>query len=258
MILDEIISHKRIEIESSKRKEPLDELKSMLEDVAEPRDFLTAVKPGDRRKIIAEIKKASPSKGVIREDFDPLEIAKDYQSAGACAISVLTDNRFFQGKLSYLKDIKRIVDIPLLRKDFIIDPYQVYESRIHGADAILLIASCLSVSQMEDLLGLTHDLGMNAIVEIHTREELEKSLSVDSKIIGINNRDLKTFQVDLNVTFRLSPMVSGDRVVVSESGITLANIHTLYDKGIKVFLIGESFMKAPCPADALRSMLGDT
>lgn len=258
MILDEIISHKRIEIESSKRKEPLDELKSMVEDVAEPRDFLTAVKPGDRSKIIAEIKKASPSKGVIREDFDPLEIAKDYQSAGACAISVLTDNRFFQGKLSYLKDIKRIVDIPLLRKDFIIDPYQVYESRIHGADAILLIASCLSVSQMEDLLGLTHELGMNAIVEIHTREELEKSLSVDSKIIGINNRDLKTFQVDLNVTFRLSSMITGDRVIVSESGITPANIHTLYDKGIKVFLIGESFMKASFPADALRSMLGET
>jgi len=258
MILDEIISHKRIEIESSKRKEPLDELKSMTGGVAEPRNFLTAIKPNDRIKIIAEIKKASPSKGVIREDFDPLEIAKDYQSAGASAISVLTDNKFFQGKLSYLRDIKRIVDIPLLRKDFIIDPYQVYQSKVHGADAILLIASCLSVSQMEDLLGLTHALGMSAIVEVHTREELEKSLSVDSKIIGINNRDLKTFQVDLNVTFRFSSMVSGDRVVVSESGITPENIHTLYDKGIKVFLIGESFMKASYPAEALRSMLGDT
>ncbi len=258
MILDEILQNKRIEVERAKRSYPIDFLSSQIEKTHSPKDFLKSIKSDSMVKIIAEIKCASPSKGFLRADFKPIGIAKSYVLGGASAISVLTDKRFFKGDLAHLRDVRGAVSIPLLRKDFIIDQYQVYEARAYGADAVLLIASALNKGTLTELLRLTHSLGMSAVVEVHSEEELEKALLAESRIIGINNRDLKTFNVDLEVSIRLLKSIPEDKVVISESGIgSCEDIKRLRGEGIYTFLIGETFMKASDPGEELKKLLAE-
>jgi len=256
MILDRIIAHKRVEVDKAKGVVPLSVLRSRIAGLPPPLDFFAALRSEGAIKIIAEIKKASPSKGVLREEFDPVDMALQYAEAGASALSILTDEKFFQGSLDYLRGVRGAVRIPLLRKDFIIDSYQVYESRAAGADALLLIASRLDESALRELLLLAHSLSMEALVEVHNENELGKALAVDSRVIGINNRDLATFGVDLGVSVRLARLIPEDRVVVSESGISAGNIKRMVENGLYVFLIGESLMKAQNPGDELRLLLG--
>lgn len=258
MILDEILQNKRIEVEEAKRSYSLNLLSSRIGNIQPPMDFHKSIKSDGKVKIIAEIKYASPSKGTLREDFNPPQIAKSYANSGASAISVLTDKRFFKGDLTHLRDVREAVSVPLLRKDFIIDPYQVYEARLYGADAILLIAGALRAKALTELLSLTHSLGMNAIVEVHSEGELEKALLAESRIIGINNRDLKTFNVSLEVSRRLVKLIPKGKVVVSESGIgSSEDIRKLRDEGIYAFLIGELFMMASNPGEELKNLLAE-
>ena len=259
MILDDIIENKKIEVDFAYSNFPLKDLQSALKDRPRPKDFYDLAINHSGLKIIAEVKKASPSKGVICENFNPVEIARNYENNGAFAISVLTDEKFFQGKLEYLSDISSEVDIPVLRKDFTIDPYQIFEARYYGADLVLLIASVLETTQLKEFLDITHSLGMNAIVEVHNAMELEKSLEVQSKIIGINNRDLKTFEVSLSTTEQLSKQIPEGQLIISESGIhSKADIEMLVDLGITTFLIGESFMNSEDPGEKLRTLIQDT
>jgi indole-3-glycerol phosphate synthase len=202
------------------------------------------------------VKKASPSKGVIRPDFDPVAIARTYAAHGAAALSVLTDAKYFQGQLSFLEAIRQAVPLPLLRKDFTIDAYQVYESRVAQADAILLIVAALEDAQLGELLALAHELSLTALPEVHTVEELERILPLRPRLIGINNRDLRTFHTDLETTLRLLPLIPPEVVVVSESGINVAaDLARLQEKGIHAVLIGESLMRAPDPGLQLRELL---
>jgi indole-3-glycerol phosphate synthase len=255
-ILDTIIENKKIEVQKSKEYRSLESLERGLRNAPETRDFYKALDDGERVRIIAEIKKASPSKGILRADFDPVKIALGYEKGGAAALSVLTDEKFFMGSLSYLRAVRGAVGIPLLRKDFIIDTYQVYESRLSGADALLLIVSALSRDSLEELLGLTHSLGMNAVVEVHDEDELGRALDAGSRIVGINNRDLRTFEVDLGVTARLSRNIPEGVIVIAESGIgSVADIKKLGEHGVHVFLIGETFMKAPDPGLELSNLI---
>lgn len=255
-ILDTIIENKKIEVRKSKEALSRESLERGLRDAPETRDFYKALADGARVRIIAEIKKASPSKGVLRDDFDPVEIAAGYEKGGAAALSVLTDEKFFMGSLAYLRAVRGAVGIPLLRKDFIIDPYQVYESRVNGADALLLIVSALSEETLVELLALTHSLGMDALVEVHDEDELGKALDAGGRIIGINNRDLRTFEVDLGVTTRLSRNIPEGVIVIAESGISSgADIRKLGEHGVHVFLIGETFMKAPDPGLELSKLI---
>ena len=259
MILDEIVENKALEVEESKKTMPLHSLQEQINEVLPSRDFFEAIHPKGQLKIISEVKHASPSKGIFRDDFDPVEIAKSYSSGGASAISVLTDEKYFKGSLQYLNNIRQNVETPLLRKDFIIDPYQIYEARFYGADALLLIVASLEQSLLKDLLQLTHELQMNAIVEVHDDKELDCALEAGSRIIGINNRDLRTFDVDLNVSIRLSAKVPEDRIVIAESGISsIEDIDMLRGKGVHVFLIGETFMKAPDPGQKLKELIASS
>lgn len=255
-ILDTIIENKKIEVQRSKGVRSLESLERGLSGAPEPRDFYKALGDGARVRIIAEIKKASPSKGVLREDFDPVKIAISYEQGGAAALSVLTDEKFFMGSLSYLRAVRDAVGIPLLRKDFIIDPYQVYESRLGGADALLLIVSALNDESLGAILGLAHSLGMNAVVEVHDEVELRRALDAGSRIVGINNRDLRTFEVDLGVSVRLSRDIPEGVIIIAESGIgSSADIQMLMEHGVHAFLIGEAFMKAPEPGVALSHLM---
>lgn len=258
MILDKIIENKRSEVERAKISKPVDLLKSELQDLEKTRGFYQSIRPDGTTKVIAEIKCASPSKGVLRPDFNPVEISKSYARGGASAISVLTDSRFFKGSLNHLRDIRYSVEIPLLRKDFIIDHYQVYESRFYGADAILLIVAALDSTILKELLELAHSLDMDAIVEIHNEAELHKAIQVGSDIIGINNRNLKTFDVSLETSLRLCRLIPGDKIVISESGISsVDDIKRLRSAGINVLLIGETFMRSPEPGEELRKLLSE-
>jgi indole-3-glycerol phosphate synthase len=258
MILDKIIQNKKMEIEREKKITPLRLLEREAESAPEAKDFYQSLMHDGKVKIIAEIKCASPSKGVLRPDFDPVEISKSYAKGGASAISVLTDSRFFKGNLNHLRDVRSSVEIPLLRKDFIIDPYQVYESRFYGADAILLIVAALDSTILRKLLELAHSLDMDAIVEIHDESELDKAIEAGSKIIGRNNRDLKTFDVSLDTSLRLCKLIPKEKIVVSESGISSSDdIMRLKSAGINVFLIGETFMRAPEPGEELRKLLSE-
>jgi indole-3-glycerol phosphate synthase len=258
-ILEKIIGHKLIEVEESKKALPFSTLVERVRKTSEPRDFLKAVSPNGSLRIIAEVKHASPSKGIFRDDFDPVEIALSYERGGAAALSVLTDEEFFKGSLPYLKDIRQAVDIPLLRKDFTVDPYQVFEARLYGADAILLIAAALEQHAMKELLDLAHSLGLNAIVEVHDDSELDRAMDIGSRIIGINNRDLRTFEVDLTVSTRLAGRIPGDIVVVAESGIgSPEDIMKLRGGGVHVFLIGENFMRAPDPGVELNKLISSS
>jgi indole-3-glycerol phosphate synthase len=259
MILDAIIENKKIEVEESKFSLPLESLISGIANIRPPRDFYEAIDHGGQLRIIAEIKKASPSKGVLRGDFDPVKIALGYARSGASALSVLTDENFFMGSLTYLRAVREAVAIPLLRKDFIIDPYQVYEARLYGADALLLIVSALGQDALRGLLALTRSLGMDAVVEVHDEEELGRALDAGSRIIGINNRDLRTFEVDLGISARLARMIPGGVIAIAESGISSgADIKRLRDQGVHVFLIGETFMKAPDPGAELKNLISSS
>jgi indole-3-glycerol phosphate synthase len=258
MILDDIVADKIPEIEARKRELPLEELKKAASEQPPALDFASTLK-GEGVKIIAEVKKASPSKGVIRVDFNPLDIALTYAENGASAISVLTDNKYFQGSLDYLREIKKALEdknVPLLRKEFILDEYQVYESRANGADALLLIVAILDTEKLETLLELSHILGMGCLVEVHNESELETALSSGAGIIGINNRDLKTFEVDLDTTGRLRPLIPGDKVVVSESGIKdRGDMEKLAGWGVDAVLIGESLMASDDIAAKMKEFL---
>lgn len=255
MILEKIVEAKKEEVAHLKDTRPFSELKKAIGDTPSPRDFRQAISSADC-SIIAEIKKRSPSRGILREDFDPIEIATIYEENGAAAISVLTEGRFFGGDGSYLLKIKKIVNLPLLRKDFIIDPYQIYETRIIGGDALLLITSLMKEEQLKDFIHLTGSLGISPLVEVHTREELDKAISAGANIIGINNRDLKNFSTELKTSLDLVPFIPEDKIVVSESGIhTKRDIEILMKAGIHSFLIGEALMCAPDIGAKLREFL---
>jgi len=248
MILEQIVADNLRELEVRKRSFPLKELQRLALEQSPPLDFASALR-GDRIQLIAEVKKASPSRGIIRPDFKPVEIAQTYASNGASAISVLTEAKYFHGSLSYLRDIRNALGnkgLPLLRKDFLRDSYQVYESRAYGADSLLLIVAILTPEKLKELLKLSHELGMSCLVEVHSEAEVEIALGSGAKIIGINNRDLKTFTVNLSTTERLRPLVPPDRIVVSESGIKdRSDIEKLRQWGVDAVLIGESLMAAP-------------
>lgn len=247
-ILARILDSKRQEVARARRAVPLETLRREAELLPLPRDFWNALQAhdGGGTRIIAEIKKASPSAGVIRADFDPLAIAATYARHGAAAISVLTDKPFFQGDLAVLQAVRQHVALPLLRKDFILDAYQLYEARLHGADAVLLIASALEVPVLADLASLSRALGLEPFVEVHTAAELEKALSCDCRLIGINNRDLHTFHTDVATTLELLPQMPPGHRVVSESGIRdRATVERLEAHGVAAFLVGESLMREP-------------
>lgn len=248
MILEKIVEHKRDEIATAKSQHPLTELVARVADLEDqPRGFARALDravDSGRTAVIAEVKKGSPSKGVIRDDFDPLQIAETYQAHGAACLSVLTDNRFFLGHLRYLGLIREKVSLPLLRKDFICDPYQIVEARFAGADAILLIAAILDTSQLVDFHGAATELGLDVLLEVHDEEELAKALSTDCRLIGVNNRNLNTFVTDLATTERLAQQVPEGRLLVAESGINSRNdILRLQRAGARAFLVGESLMR---------------
>lgn len=256
MILDDIVDNKRKEIIASKRRITLADLKKRAATQSPPLDFTSALS-GSGLKLIAEIKKASPSKGIIREKFNPTEIAKLYAENGASAISVLADEKFFQGKLEYLSAIRQVVKIPILRKDFILDQYQVFESRAYGADAILLIVAILTPAKLIALLKLSHSLGMTCLVEVHNEAELNVAIQASARIIGINNRDLTTMTTDITTTERLQLQIPTGRLVVSESGIKdRRDIERLEKLGIDAVLVGETLMGSPDIAGKIKELLG--
>ena len=247
MILDDIIKRTKEDLEKRKAEYTVDWLgRSLAYNNYPPRDvrpYLTATKEEPYR-IIAEVKKASPSKGIIREDFDPLWIAQSYEKGGANAISVLTEPHFFQGSLEYLTQIRRYVATPLLRKDFIIDEYQLVEALVYGADFVLLIAKALSKKELKHLLNYTRHLGMEALVEIHDKEDLTKAIYAGADIIGVNHRNLETFEMDMNLTEKLMPLIPNGKIIVAESGLNdKATIEHLSSVGADAFLIGEHFMR---------------
>ena len=259
-ILSQIVTVKREEVTASQRQKPLAAVRMDAESRLQTRDFVGAM----RRKIaaghcavIAEVKKASPSKGVLRADFIPADIAQSYAQFGAACLSVLTDRQFFQGQPDFLKQARASCALPVLRKDFMIDPYQVYESRVMGADCILLIAACLDDAQMADMEALALSLDMAVLVEVHDGVELERALKLKTPLIGINNRNLKTFEVSLDTTLSLMTQVPENRILVTESGIALsADVERLRAAGIQAFLVGEAFMRAEEPGVALNEMFG--
>jgi indole-3-glycerol phosphate synthase len=266
-ILDQIIATKRREVAERRERVPVEALREQIATLGRPRNFFHAVTKGDGPRpvnLIAEVKKASPSAGVIRADFDPVAIARTYEAAGADALSVLTDEHYFQGKLEYIQAVRDAVNLPVLRKDFVIDPYQVYESRAAGADAILLIAECLPVNELIDLQILATELSLTTLIEVHDMDNLirvrdhvigfpHRSYS----LLGINNRDLRTFKTDLGTTLRLAELVEDRRVLVSESGIhTRADIDKLAEAGIRAVLVGESLMRSEDIGAKVRELFG--
>ena len=260
MILDKIIADVKIDLAEKKKLVSLAEMKKSASAAAPPLDFAAALR-GNKVRLIAEVKKASPSKGIICPDFNPVNIAKTYADNGAAAISVLTEPKYFLGSLDYLLNIKkalaaRPLPLPLLRKDFIIDPYQVYEARAYGADCLLLIVAILSPAQLSELLQLSQQLGMMNLVEVHNAAELEIALKSGAPIIGINNRDLNTFKVDLKTTSTLRSLIPPGRLVVSESGIkTRKDMQQLQEWGVNAALIGEALMTSPDIAAKMRELL---
>ena len=255
--LNKILSTKVEVVKKQKSLLNLDEIKSRLEDILPAKGFISSIRERNNKgliSVIAEIKKASPSKGIIREDFSPKEIAKQYESNGATCLSILTDEEFFQGSLDYLKSIRDEVNIPLLRKDFIVDEYQIYQSKLYGADCILLIVSALSDSQLLEYKNIAEELGLDILVEIHNQVELERIIPMEFSLIGINNRNLSTFEVNLEVTKELSSGMK-DKLVVTESGIrTKEDIDEIISYEVLNFLVGESFMRASDPGKELKKL----
>lgn len=256
-ILDRIVATKRQEIDRQRAEVYERELTTRLKDAPPLRDFRAALERGPGVGIIAEVKKASPSAGVIRADFDPVAIAHIYAENGANAISVLTDAPFFQGRLEYLSAIRQAVAPPVLRKDFILDRYQVLQARVAGADAVLLIAEILGSNELPDLLAAIHELGMQALVEVYDRENLPRVLDAGAKIVGVNNRDLRTFVTSLDHTLTLARDIPADCCLVSESGIrTHDDMERLEKAGVKAVLVGETLMRAPDIGQKLRELRG--
>ncbi len=257
-ILDEIVAHKRLEIAAARQLRPHSELQARLEAAPPIRDFRAALlSAAPRLGLIAEIKKASPSAGVIRADFDPVAIARIYEQHGASCLSVLTDEKYFQGHLDYLTSVRAAVSLPVIRKDFIIDRYQVLEARVAGADCILLIAECLNDCEMRDLYFYASELGMETLIEIHDAENLDRVLKLEPGLIGINNRDLKAMVTDLQHTIRLAPRIPADCLLVSESGIkAYADVQQLQQAGARAMLVGESLMKQTDIGAAVDALCG--
>jgi len=254
-ILAVIAEHVRQQVERRRRETPVSKLRERRLFAAPVRGFAAAL-AGNSRRIIAEVKKASPSKGLIREDFDPVAIAKDYADHGASALSVLTEERFFQGSLAHLEAIRQAVGVPLLRKDFMLDSYQLVEAKSYGADAVLFIAALLDSSLLRELREEATALALDSLVEVHTEKELESALKAGSQLIGINNRNLKTFEVSLATTETLAPLLPPGTPAICESGIdSLEQIRCVEKLGIHVFLIGESLMRAPQPGKKLSELL---
>ena len=256
-VLDKIVAAKRREVAACRTRTPEAELRKKLADAPPPRDFFAALaKPGPIR-LIAEVKKASPSAGIIRSDFDPVAIARIYEAHGASCLSVLTDEPFFQGRLEYLEAVRAEVAIPVLRKDFILDSYQLLEARVAGADAVLLIAECLDDCNLRKLHNEAIELGMTPLVELYDPENLDRVLEAGATLIGVNNRDLRTFQVDLEHTLRLRPRVPDHCVMVSESGVkSHADVQRLEAAGVDAILVGESLMRQPDIGATVDQLLG--
>jgi len=256
-ILDQIVATKRIEIERARFSLPLAELRARLNDAPPVREFFAPLATGGPIKLIAEIKKASPSKGVIRADFDPVAIARAYEAHGATCLSVLTDEQYFQGSLEILQRVRQSVRIPVLRKDFILDTYQLVEARAAGADAVLLIAECLDDCHLRKLHNESIELGLSPLVEFYEPTNLERVLAAGAQLIGVNNRDLRTFEVDLLNTIRMREKVPLDCVLVGESGIeTRADVLRLQMAGVDAMLVGESLMREPDMGAAVDRLLG--
>jgi indole-3-glycerol phosphate synthase len=257
-ILDKIVAVKREEIAAALVRKPLNVMRADAESRVLTRDFEGALRAkitAGQAAVIAEIKKASPSKGVLRADFIPADIAQSYAEHGASCLSVLTDKQFFQGSVDFLKQARASCDLPVLRKDFMVDPYQIYEARAMGADAILLIAACLDDSQMADMEAVAHRLDMAVLVEVHDRAELDRALKLKTRLVGINNRNLKTFEVSLQTTLDLLPHVPADRLLVTESGILSSDdVKRMREAHVNAFLVGEAFMRANEPGEALAKL----
>jgi indole-3-glycerol phosphate synthase len=260
-ILKRIVRRKMEEIGERLQQRPLQQLQDELAEASPPRGFADAIAQkiaAGEAGVIAEIKRASPSKGVLREIFKPAEIARSYAAGGAACLSVLTDVDFFQGSDAYLRQARAACDLPVIRKDFIIDPYQVYEARAMGADCILLIVACLEDRQLCELNELAHHLGMDVLIEVHDGDELTRALQVENRLIGINNRDLRTFDVSLETTLELLPRIPQERIVVTESGILSRDDVALMRKNrVDAFLVGEAFMRAEDPGARLAELFAD-
>jgi len=257
-ILDKIVAVKREEVAAALRHKPLDVVRADAESRVLTRDFEGAMRAkitAGQAAVIAEIKKASPSKGVLRAEFIPADIAQSYAEFGAACLSVLTDKQFFQGSVDFLKQARASCDLPVLRKDFMIDAYQIYEARAMGADAILLIAACLDDAKMADMEAVARSLDMAVLVEVHDRAELERALKLKTRLVGINNRNLKTFEVSLQTTLDMLPDVPADRLLVTESGIqTSDDVRRMREAKVHAFLVGEAFMRADEPGEALAKL----
>ena len=254
--LEKILAEKKIEVENLEETRPISVLEEMMKTRDNPRDFLRAISH-ESLQLIAEIKKASPSKGLLCPDLDPVSLAKIYQASGAAAISVLTDEKFFLGDLKYLRQIRKEVDLPLLRKDFIFDEYQIYESAAFSADAVLLITAILTQEKLAKLIRLCQNLGMDCLVEVHNVTEIEQALISNARIIGINNRDLDNFRVDINTTRRLLPLIPQGITIVSESGIkTRADILKMMEFGVNAVLVGESLVTADDIPAKIKELMG--
>jgi indole-3-glycerol phosphate synthase len=257
MFLEKVAAIQRKEVDRRKASVSLGEIKERVSNLPPPKNFLESILRNGPMALIAEIKQASPSAGVIHTRADIPRIACAYQAAGACAISVLTEVHFFQGELSHLRQVKDVVSIPLLQKDFIIDPFQIYEGRAAGADAVLLIAAMLAPEQLREFAELARSLGLVPLVEVHDEEDLKKISGLDLPLIGVNNRNLKTLGVDLETTFRLFDRIRPESVVISESGIKRReDVKRLQQAGVKAILVGEILMRAPDPATKIRELLG--
>ena len=253
-VLERILEVKRGEIAAAKERFPLATVEARAKAAPPVRDFVAALR-ARRPAVIAEIKKSSPSRGVLRENFEPAAIARSYEKGGAACISVLTDRQFFQGDAAHLAAARGACALPVLRKDFVIEPYQVFESRVFGADCILLIAACLTQPQMIELEGLAGSLGMAVLVEVHDAKELEAALTLRTPLIGVNNRNLKTFETRLDTTLELVPRIPPSRIVVTESGILAAtDVARMRSAGVNTFLVGEAFMRSEDPGAALASL----
>lgn len=259
-ILDKIVAVKREEIAAAQKKRPLDVVRDDAFTRVLTRDFegaLHAKIAAGQPAVIAEVKKASPSKGVLRDDFIPADIAQSYAEHGAACLSVLTDRQFFQGSGDFLKQARASCELPVLRKDFMVDAYQVYESRVLGADCILLIAACLSDAQMAELEAVARSLDMAVLVEVHDRAELERALKLKTRLVGVNNRNLRSFEVSLDTTLSMLADIPADRLLVTESGIaTAADVQRMRQAGVNAFLVGEAFMRAEDPGTALAALFG--
>jgi indole-3-glycerol phosphate synthase len=257
-ILDKIVAVKHQEVAAAKGRRSLDMVRADAESRVLTRDFVGAMRAkiaAGLPAVIAEVKKASPSKGVLRADFIPADIAQSYAECGAACLSVLTDAQFFQGSIDYLKQARASCQLPVLRKDFMVDAYQIYDSRAMGADAVLLIASCLDDMQMRDFEAIAQSLDMAVLVEVHDEAELERALRLKTPLIGINNRNLKTFEVSLETTLSLRNKVPADRILVTESGIqSRDDVLRLGAAGVSAFLVGEAFMRAAEPGEALAAL----